>query len=147
MAGTVPSFAHLSVAGSAAAGAALALGKVRHHFSLTPREQANLEAVAESFRSYSHVFGHSTSYLAVVAKQRPTDTLAEVAVAIEGYSDEGLAAQQFERAAGEIDRVADGEEIDSDSLAELHTLFRKMTKHIDSMLSASGERTLQNSLR
>lgn len=147
MAGTVPSFAHLSVAGSAAADAALALGKVRYKFELTSHEQANLQAVAESFRNYSYVFGHSASYLAVVARQRPTDTLAEVAVAIEGYNDEKAAAERFEQAAGEIHRIADGEDIDTDSLSELHTLFRKMTKHIDLMLSASGERPLQNSLR
>lgn len=147
VAGTVSSFAHLSVAGSAAADAALALGKVRHDFALTEREQVTLRAVAESFRNYSNVFGRGDSYLSVVAKQRPTDTLAEVAVLIAGYDDEMHAANDFEEVAERIDLAAAGESVDNDALADLHDLFRKVTKHINSMLSASGERTLQNSLR
>jgi len=145
--GTVSSYAHLSVAGSAAADSAFALGKVRRHRPLTPNEETNLRAVAESFRSYSVVLGGGASYLAVVAKQRPTDTLAEVAVLIEGYESEDQASEDFQSVAGNIDAVARGESLDPEALDDLHQLFRKVTKHINSMLSGSGERTLQNSLR
>jgi len=137
--GTAITSANLSVAAVAAAGTAAALGKVQRKHELAPREVVLLRDVADTLKSYSDVFGGS-SYFAVVARNRPMDTLAEIAVQSGQAVTEEEAALNFEKHALELRQVAAGERLAEEEMSLLHEYFRALALTINRKLTSPGER-------